>query len=102
MAREKFQFYCTECHKYFDILLNTALNGNYRVHCPKCGHVHYRTLKDGQITEIRFDKNDSNILIEDIYPMKASCRDHNTEQAETAENRGFLRRLWHDFHAVKI
>ena len=101
MAREKFQFHCTECSKYFDFLLNTALNGNYRIHCPNCGHIHYRTLKNGDITDTRFDKNDNNILIEDIYPMKASCRDFNKEKREQSVPQGFLSRLWSEFHSAK-
>ncbi len=80
--RQLFEFYCTECCKYFDVKLNTSLNGNYRVHCPMCGHIHYRTLRDGKITDIRFPDNHESLLIEDIYPMKSSCRDVHAEKPE--------------------
>jgi len=95
MARQKFEFRCTECQKYFDFVLNTSLNGDYRIHCPNCGHVHYRTIKKGEITETRHGKGDS-ILIEDIYPMKSSCRDTKKEKPELVgqKRKNFLSRLW--------
>lgn len=96
MPRQKFEFYCSNCGKYFDVNLNTSLDGNYRVHCPNCGHTHYRVLKSGKITDTRFPENDDRILIDDIRPMKSSCRDFQTEtpkdSAPTVE--GFLSRLW--------
>jgi len=98
MARKKFEFYCTECKKYFDFTLRDNLNGNYRIHCPnpKCKHVHYRQLKDGTITEGRFDVNDKNVLIDDICPMPSSCRDVQKETPEKVAptRQGFFARLW--------
>jgi len=90
------QFHCTSCSKYFDINLNVALNGSYRIHCPLCNHIHYRNVMDGKITEVRFTRDSTSPLIEDIYPMKSSCRDHNTDKdgdlALTDES--FLHRRW--------
>jgi len=101
--RSKFEFHCTECGKYFDFTLNTALSGNYRVHCPNCGHIHYRMLKCGAITETRFDRNDDGILVEDIRPMKSSCRDFQKEKeidlASTAP--GFVHRLWSEIFSAR-
>lgn len=94
--RQKFEFCCTSCSKYFDFVMNTKLNGNYRIHCPNCGHIHYRVVQNGQITDTRFPENDSSVLIEDIIPMKHSCRDYQTEKAEdlAPTEKGFLHRLW--------
>jgi hypothetical protein len=99
--RKLFEFYCSgSCQKYFDFKLNTALNGNYRIHCPNCGHIHYRVVTNGQITEGRFSENDTNVLIEDIRPMKSSCRDVQKETHLDSEINpdpaGFLHRLWQD------
>ena len=106
MATVKHEFYCTECRKYFDVKLNMALNGNYRIHCPNCAHVHYRAIEDGKITEQRFPHNASKILIEDIRPMKSSIR---TEQKEVdldselvTTQKGFMHRLWADRHSGKL
>ena len=95
MASVKKEFYCTECHKYFDIKLNMALEGNYRVHCPNCNHIHYRQVKRGVITDTRFPDNHESILIEDIYPMKSSCRDIQEETEKDSEiNGSFMTHLW--------
>ena len=89
MAKVKHEFQCSECLKFFDVKLNTALNGNYRIHCPNCKHIHYRKIEKGKITIHRFDTHShahslNDILIEDIRPMKASCRDFRTETHEEA------------------
>jgi DNA-directed RNA polymerase subunit RPC12/RpoP len=114
MPRQKFEFQCTECHKIFDINLNVALNGNYRIHCPNCGHVHYREIKKGAITDTRFPDNHESILVEDIYPMKASCRDFKktvpedvmycVQKPEDAPGAamGFLRRLWLEKFSARV
>lgn len=98
MARQKFEFYCTSCCKYFDVKLNLSLNGNYRIHCPTCDHTHYREIKNGEITDIRFPENDDKILIEDIRPMKSSCRDFQTEIVGDClqTDAGFMSRLWNE------
>ena len=98
MPKVKHEFYCTECRKYFDIKLNMELDGNYRIHCPNCGHTHYRAVAKGKITEQRFPHNECKILIEDIRPMKSSCRDYQTETELDSEcvttGAGFMHRLW--------
>ena len=106
MAKVKKEFRCTNCSKYFDIKLNYNLNGNYRIHCPNCGHVHYRAVRNGAITEDRFPVNDCEILIEDIYPMKSSCRDYQKEVAEDSDfcttDAGFMKRLWSDRFSGRV
>ena len=105
MPRRKIEFYCDKsgggCGKYFDVKLNVNLDGNYRVHCPNCGHVHYRLVRKGEITDTRFDNRSDHVLLyEDLKPMKASCRDFQKETAlETLGNESgeaFMRRLWLD------
>jgi len=98
MPRQLFEFSCTNCPKIFDFKLNTSLNGNYRIHCPNCGHVHYRVVKKGNITPDRFPVNDDQILIEDIRPMKSSCRDDSKETHDDLSNSisGFFKRRWHE------
>jgi DNA-directed RNA polymerase subunit RPC12/RpoP len=106
MPKVKHEFYCTECSKYFDIKLNMGLDGNYRIHCPNCGHVHYRAVSQGKITEQRFPHNECKILIEDIRPMRSSCRDSQTETELDSEyntsTKGFMHRLWAERHSCKL
>ena len=70
MSRVKKEFSCTSCQKYFDIKLNMSLDGNYRIHCPNCGHVHYRMVKKGKITDDRFNDSTQSILIERYLPYE--------------------------------
>lgn len=95
MPHVKKEFYCTECHKYFDIKLNMSLDGNYRIHCPNCNHIHYRMVKKGVITDTRFPDNHESVLVEDIYPMKSSCRDVQKEtEKDSVVSGNFLYQLW--------
>jgi DNA-directed RNA polymerase subunit RPC12/RpoP len=99
MARVIHEFKCTSCSKYFDIKLNITLNGNYRVHCPNCNHIHYRVIVDGKISEKRFPDNQESLLIEDIRPMLASCREAQHEtNLDTYFNKdrgeSFVHQLW--------
>ena len=103
--KQLFEFYCSgSCHKYFDFKMNTSLNGNYRIHCPICGHIHYRVVKDGKITEQRFPENDSQILIEDIKPMKSSCRDSQCDKNQdlSISSEGFMYRLWKEIAGERL
>ena len=98
MPKVTFEFSCSNCSKIFDIKLNMSLDGNYRIHCPICNHVHYRAVVQGKITDTRFPQNDDKILIEDIIPMKSSCRDFQKEKKEDIDNGaiGFMKRLWQE------
>src|SRR5262245_55214998 len=66
------EFYCGECHKFFDVKLNVALNHEIHVRCPGCGHEHRRCIENGLIKENGRYKND---LKETVVASKASLRD---------------------------
>ena len=78
--------------------MNINLNGKFRVHCPSCEHIHYRSIENGKITDERFtnSKDCNSAWIEDIQPMKSSCRDFQKETVKDNEENliGFLHRLW--------
>lgn len=97
--RVTYEFQCTgSCQKFFDIKLSTSLSGNFRIVCPACGHVHYREVKEGKITGVRWPENNCPIRFDDIVPMKSSCRDYRKEVAEDSDfeqsPKGFMHRLW--------
>ena len=103
--RQLVEFYCQECRKYFDVKLNMSLNGNHRVHCPNCGHIHFRMITDGQITEARFTQNQNDeYIVDDLRPMKACCRDERKETTEEAapSGAGFLKRLWSERFSTRV
>lgn len=102
--RKIVEFYCQACRKYFDVKLNVSLNGNHRVHCPNCGHIHFRRIENGEITEDRFnDLMYDEMIVDDLRPMLACCRDFQKETfndtAQTAE--GFMTRLWGDKFSIR-
>lgn len=102
--RRLVEFYCQECTKYFDVKLNMTLNGNHRVHCPNCGHIHYRKIENGEITGARFyDDLEDEIIVDDLFPMPACCRDYQkeTEKETVQTGEGFLHRLWGDRFSVR-
>jgi DNA-directed RNA polymerase subunit RPC12/RpoP len=51
------QLYCHACSGYFNVDFDESLNGNHVVNCPKCGHEHYRVIKDGVVTEDRWNSS---------------------------------------------
>jgi hypothetical protein len=51
---------CHACHKNFVAELDVSINGNYCIECAHCGHEHYRTIKDGAVTESRYDSSPDN------------------------------------------
>lgn len=99
MSRVKNDFICTECKRCFSFSLEMSLNQNYRIHCPLCGHIHYRKVQDGIITDLRFTGSEEGTLAEDIRPMKSSCKNavEDTDKDSYFYHRageGFLHRLW--------
>lgn len=46
--------HCHNCEKGFIAQLDFSVAGNHRIVCPRCGHIHYRFIKDGLITEQRW------------------------------------------------
>lgn len=60
-----------------------ALKGNYRIHCPQCGHIHFRKVENGKITDIRFTENQEDPLLEDIWPMASAIKDKKEEKPTT-------------------
>lgn len=50
---------CTNCPHTFIAELDSDVNGDHVMICPWCGHEHFRTIKDGVVTEARwYSKND--------------------------------------------
>lgn len=45
---------CTHCSIFIQFEIDLDLEGKYEIKCPKCGHRHYRTVKDNEFTEERW------------------------------------------------
>ena len=58
---ERQELFCHECNNYVQFDIDVSLNGNHVIKCPKCGHEHCRVVKNGIITDIRWDSRNGNI-----------------------------------------
>lgn len=52
---ERQELWCHDCERYVQFNLDMSLNGNHVLNCPNCGHEHCRVIRDGKITDIRWD-----------------------------------------------
>ena len=50
---------CTNCKGTFKFTMSFERDGDYEIPCPDCNHIHYRRVRDGLITDIRYDPNPS-------------------------------------------
>jgi len=53
------ELHCHNCNRYVQFEVDLELNGNYVLDCPNCGHKHYRTVRDGRITDQRWGRDPS-------------------------------------------
>jgi hypothetical protein len=81
---------CHSCHKNFVAELDFGINGNFIIECAHCAHEHFRTIKDGVITEGRWGSgNDSTTRIAGRSVWKSSVI-----KAQTSTVVHFLRDRW--------
>lgn len=71
--RTKEEFYCAECSRYFLTWLREDMTGNYSFECPNCGHIHYRFIKEGLITQDRHSSRAGEAEI--IVGLKSTIRE---------------------------
>jgi len=53
---EKQELFCHGCDKYIQFDMDLSLSGNHVLKCPNCGHAHCRVVRDGKITDDRWDQ----------------------------------------------
>ena len=69
--RVEIEFWCAECQHYIYLKLNTQLQGNHVVVCPKCQHKHYRLVENGIITSDRY--TEGRVIADEIMPMPSAA-----------------------------
>jgi hypothetical protein len=69
--RVEIEFWCAECQHYIYLKLNTQLQGNHVVICPKCQHKHYRLVENGIITSDRY--HEDRAIADEIIPMPSAA-----------------------------
>jgi predicted nucleic acid-binding Zn-ribbon protein len=56
---ERQELHCHNCNQYVQFNLDLEINGQHILTCPKCGHKHYRYIKDGKISDRRWGQDPS-------------------------------------------
>jgi hypothetical protein len=57
--KTKQELHCHNCQSYVQFDVDMELEGQYILDCPKCGHKHYRVVKNGEITDERWGQDPS-------------------------------------------
>ena len=55
-GRTKEELWCHDCEHYVQFQIDRDLDGNHVFPCQNCGHEHCRVVKNGRITDIRWDR----------------------------------------------
>lgn len=82
--------WCHACDRSFLALIDFRLDGNHQIECPRCGHVHYRVIKNGIATSDRFD---SDQRATHAVPTRHAWRSASQPVASSTVSH-FLRDLW--------
>lgn len=66
--RARQELWCHACEHYVQFVVDMRKDGNHVLNCPNCGHEHCRVVKDGRITDIRWDqRNGPTIQVPRLY-----------------------------------
>ena len=62
MRNQKQELFCHGCSHYVIFDLNIDEDGNYEIPCPNCGHTHYRVVRNGRVTDERWQSSGAIIV----------------------------------------
>lgn len=87
--------YCHSCEEKklpynFIATIDFSLNGNHEIECPRCGHIHYRLIKDGVVTDIRYSSGYPTHKVE----RREVWKSQTTPNVTTSVASSFIRDLW--------
>lgn len=75
---ERQEIHCHACQMYVQFSLDTAINGNHVLECPNCGHEHCRVVKDGKISDVRWDQRNMGLGFYQVMQVTCSATSTNT------------------------
>jgi len=84
--KRKQELHCHECGRYVQFELDLELNGRHVLKCPNCNHEHCRVVKDGEITDARWDQRNGPIAYGNTQPIYYVATTHATT-ASVYDNR---------------
>jgi hypothetical protein len=80
---------CHNCSKNFIAEIDYSVDGQFEIPCAHCGHIHYRAIKDGKVTESRWGSDDGHTPRKILRVWK-----HPTLHAQTSTASEFIRNRW--------
>lgn len=86
---QRTDMFCHDCGKNFVAQLNYSLDGNHTVECPYCAHHHHRVIKDGKVTDVRWDSS-----IRQIKVPGRSVWKSDSQPIVTSVASAFIRESW--------
>jgi len=89
---QRTEMHCHACRKQFVAELDLDISGNYVIECAHCGHEHYRTIKEGRITEGRWGAAADNSGVTRVSGR--SVWKSTVIQAQTSTVAAFIRERW--------
>ena len=57
--KERQEIHCHDCNNYVQFDIDMGLDGQHVLDCPRCGHKHYRVVRNGKITAERWGRDPS-------------------------------------------
>jgi hypothetical protein len=92
---ERQEIYCHNCTRYVQFNLDLSMNGNHVLHCPNCGHEHCRVVKNGKITDDRWDtRNGPTIPVSSQTTTSSTTSTYMVFNLNSAAAPGFLYQSW--------
>jgi len=88
---ERQELHCHACGKYVQFDLDLSLNGNHVLKCPECDHEHCRVVKNGKITDDRWDQRNGQTY--QVY-MGSAATSTNSVDYMCSSSTPFLATLW--------
>ena len=94
------ELHCHVCGQYVQFTIDESLDGNHVLTCP-CGHEHCRVVRNGKITDIRWDsRNGPTFLVSDTTITTSSTSalsSYITNSSTTIDTTGSAGRIFlHD------
>ena len=98
MSIKRQELFCHNCNNYVQFDLDLSLEGNHILSCPVCQHEHCRVVKDGKVTDIRWDNRNGQtywISTESItYTSNSTFNTYTNNSTMTADSGLFLYKSW--------
>lgn len=87
MTIERQEIHCHACEKWVQFTIDLSMNGNHVLNCPNCGHEHCRVVKNGEITDIRWDqRNGPSYTIQNAAYSASNQYANSQVNAQAASN----------------